>query len=469
MTDSVRNSGSANGSAGGSADVHAARQAAAAPERASSTSTPEANAARQLIDASRQGGVVNPGELARDLAAAYARDSQAGTALHAAVNAQLSVQDQQSLSDNLAGTLGAVAGSTGALPDRVPVYRVEGAGNQRLSIGANGSLDIPHVNTRQGLERNLYINVDDPARARAFADQRGTQFTDNTIKSVEVPRSYLNELRAEAVPESVRRANPERPVIADPTRARDQFGLAGPQIDRLREVAAPGTARNNVQPSAWTAPLRAAGHGALVGAAADAALTTVGALRDGRLSADETGDVLASSARGAAVGATYAVTERGLVQVADRIAGPAIHNATAAAAVRMGAADAVVTGAAVRTAATRVAGAGAAGAVISAGFSVYENRQGLASGDSAAIGRVAGDTVVGAGAALSGVAAGAAIGSVVPVVGTAVGAVVGLGVGLATDYVLRAGGVDQAVAQAVTSGVDAVKGAAGRVASWLGW
>jgi hypothetical protein len=61
------------------------------------------------------------------------------------------------------------------------------------------------------------------------------------------------------------------------------------------------------------------------------------------------------------------------------------------------------------------------------------------------------------------------VGSVVPVVGTAVGAVVGLGVGFAADYVMRAGGVDRAIGNAVTSGVDAVKGAASRVASWLGW
>jgi hypothetical protein len=158
-----------------------------------------------------------------------------------------------------------------------------------------------------------------------------------------------------------------------------------------------------------------------------------------------------------------------LVKVADRTIGPAVHRASAAVAARAGADDVVAAGAMARTATTRLAGAGAAGAVISAGFSIYENRDGLARGDSQAIGRVAGDTVVGATAALGGAAAGAAIGSVVPVVGTAVGAVVGLGVGFAADYVMRAGGVDKAIASAVSSGVDAVKGAASKVASWLGW
>ncbi len=431
--------------------------------------SPATDEAKRAIDASRQAGVVNPGELSKEVRKAYDRSPQHGAAVHAAVDAQLSPRDRASLNEHLSATLGATAGARGVQPDNVTVYRVEGEGNRRVNVGTDGSVDIPAVHTRRGPERNLYLNFDNASRARTFMEQRQSQFGDNTIKSFEVPRSFLNELRATAVPESVRSAHADKPVIADPTKARDQFGLAGEQIGKLREVTVQGSGVDNARPSALAQQGRLARQGAIVGAATDAALTTAGALRDGRISGGEAGNILASTARGAAVGGTYAVTEHGLVKAADRVLGPTIHRATAATAAHLGAVDAVASSAAVRTVATRLAGAGAAGAVISAGFSAYENRDGLARGDSQAIGRVAGDTVVGAAAALSGAAAGAAIGSVVPGVGTAVGAVVGLGVGFAADYVMRAGGVDKAVAQAVSSGVDALKSGAAKVAGWLGW
>ena len=157
--------------------------------------------------------------------------------------------------------------------------------------------------------------------------------------------------------------------------------------------------------------------------------------------------MLADSARGAAVGTTYAVTEHGLVRAADRVAGSAIERGLGTGA---------------RIAGTRLAGAGAAGAVITAGMSIYDNREGLARGDSKAIGNVAGDVVVGGGSALAGAAAGAAIGSVVPGVGTVIGAAVGLGAGFLADHALRAGGVDKMIGNAVSSAADTVKG-------WFGW
>jgi hypothetical protein len=450
-----------------------ARSDNASSSQQTQSATPEAAAATKAIEDSRQGGVVNPGELSKEVVKAYERDPKEGAALQAELEKQLSPRDQTSLNEQVSATLGAVAGARGAQPDTVPAYRVEGQGNERMRIAPNGNVDIPTVNTNKGRgpERNLYVNFDDPARARAFQDQRLQQFPDNVIKSVEVPRSYLNELRATAVPESQRASAPDRPVIADPTKARDQFGLSGQQIDRLRDVAVPGSGRDNVRPSALANTVGVAKQGALVGAATDAALSTASALRDGRITGDEAKDIVANSARGAVVGGTYAVTEQGLVRLADRTVGPAMHNAAAATAARFGATDAVAVGAATRTVATRLSGAGAAGAVVSAGFSIYANRDGLARGDSQAVGRVAGDVAVGASAALSGAAAGAAIGSFVPVpvVGTVVGAVVGLGVGFAADYVMRAGGVDKAIGNAVSSGVDAVKGAASTVAGWLGW
>jgi hypothetical protein len=154
--------------------------------------------------------------------------------------------------------------------------------------------------------------------------------------------------------------------------------------------------------------------------------------------------------------ATTLVAKEG-VQGADNLAGQSVERASGNAVSRVAGQELAESGAG--AAARAVAGrAGAVGAAVSAGISAYENRDGLMKGDSQAIGRVAGDTVVGGGAAAAGVAAGAAIGSVVPVAGTIVGAGVGLVVGLAADQIMRAGGVDKMVGNAVSSAVDTVKG-----------
>ena len=153
----------------------------------------------------------------------------------------------------------------------------------------------------------------------------------------------------------------------------------------------------------------------------------------------------------------------------DRMSGAAIQRNVAELATKNGLDDAVALGGSARLAASRVGGVGVVGAVVGAGFSVYENREGLANGDSEAIGDVAGDTVVAASSALAGAATGAAIGSVVPVVGTAAGAVVGLAVGFGADYVMRKGGVDEVVGDVVSSGVDMVKDTGRKIANWFDW
>lgn len=104
--------------------------------------------------------------------------------------------------------------------DTAKVFRVEGNGNQRLLIDEAGNVEIPEIFTNKGRgpERNLYLNFGDEARAQQFLEQRLEQFPDSTIKSFEVPRSFLDELRATAVPEIDRSLYPNRPVIADPRR-----------------------------------------------------------------------------------------------------------------------------------------------------------------------------------------------------------------------------------------------------------
>lgn len=110
---------------------------------------------------------------------------------------------------------------------------------------ATGSVTIPPVlaNKGRGDERNLYLNFGDEARAQEFLAQRLQQFPDNTIKSFEVPKSFVQQLRASAVEEAKRPLNPGKPVIADPTKASNQFGLSREQIEQLRNVIVPGTGR----------------------------------------------------------------------------------------------------------------------------------------------------------------------------------------------------------------------------------
>ncbi|WP_221305973.1 hypothetical protein, partial [Paraburkholderia sp. WSM4180] len=131
-------------------------------------------------------------------------------------------------------------------PSTITVFRVEGEGNRRLFIDeATGSVSIPPVfaNKGRGDERNLYLNFGDEARAQSFLEQRLQQFPDNTIRAFTVPKSFVDQLRTSAVEEGRRSINPGKPVVADPTKARDQFGLSQQQIEQLRRVIIPGSGK----------------------------------------------------------------------------------------------------------------------------------------------------------------------------------------------------------------------------------
>jgi hypothetical protein len=65
----------------------------------------------------------------------------------------------------------------------------------------------------------------------------------NNVKSFQVPQSFVDELRADAVSELERSLYPTRPVIADPTKAANQFGLTEQQIQRLRQSIIQGSGK----------------------------------------------------------------------------------------------------------------------------------------------------------------------------------------------------------------------------------
>jgi hypothetical protein len=205
---------------------------------------------------------------------------------------------------------------------------------------------------------------------------------------------------------------------------------------------------------------RIAANDGAVGAAVSAGITIVSLSRNGQLDLKHAGVVAGEAARGGAIGTASALLERGVAPVVNRLAGSAAQGADTAVAARVGTsavADSAAEGIAARTLATRVAGSTAVGVVVSAGVSAWDNRAGLAHGDSKAIGNVAADTAVGAASVATSVAVGAAVGSVVPVAGTAVGAAVGLVVGVGVAYGAQISGARDAVAHAASSAVDTIK------------
>jgi hypothetical protein len=223
--------------------------------------------------------------------------------------------------------------------------------------------------------------------------------------------------------------------------------------------------------------LPSARQGAAFGALAAGGMTLLKLGLDGKLSFDKVGEVTRHSATGAAAGAVMARGERLVTPLLDRAIGPAVERSATQIAAKVVAGDAIKTasqktasaaaaGFATRTLATRALGSTAVGVVVAAGVSAYENRQGLAHGESKAIGNVTADATVGAVSVAAGTAAsigaaaatGALIGSSVPVAGTIVGAVVGLGVGVGIAYGAQICGARDAVAHTVSGWTDKVKG-----------
>jgi hypothetical protein len=119
----------------------------------------------------------------------------------------------------------------------VMVYRVEGLSNTRVLIGKAGQVAI------QG-DQTLFLNFGNEARRDAFLAQKLSQdMPGATIKSFEVPESFLSELQRAAVPERMAKMFPGRPIVVDITKAPNQFGLRTPQIKMLRVIVIQGSGK----------------------------------------------------------------------------------------------------------------------------------------------------------------------------------------------------------------------------------
>ncbi|EEM8546713.1 filamentous hemagglutinin N-terminal domain-containing protein [Salmonella enterica] len=120
----------------------------------------------------------------------------------------------------------------------VTVYRVEGVPNTRVLIGEKGQVTITG-------ETTLYLNFGDKARAQEFLQKRISQNMEGaTVKTFEVPKSVLDDLRKNAVSESEVKLYPNRPIIADPTKAPDQYGIRPDKIKDLQDKIIQGTGKD---------------------------------------------------------------------------------------------------------------------------------------------------------------------------------------------------------------------------------
>jgi hypothetical protein len=123
----------------------------------------------------------------------------------------------------------------------VRVFRVEGAPNARIAIGEGGTVAVANG------DQMLFLNFGDKARAEAFLAKRLQQgMPGATAKSFEVPTSFLDELRASAVPEALAGQNPGSPIIVDVTKAADQIGLRSEQIEVLKKAIIQGSGKTGL-------------------------------------------------------------------------------------------------------------------------------------------------------------------------------------------------------------------------------
>jgi hypothetical protein len=123
----------------------------------------------------------------------------------------------------------------------VTLYRVDDAGFAPR-ITADGS--IPIVRTSTGGERALFVNIDQPLRAKEFNDVNRNK--NAIITAVEVDASFLEKLRTTAIYDkgTAVRSNSMAPLRVDINKAPDQFGLRTPeQIQWLRDAIKPNTVR----------------------------------------------------------------------------------------------------------------------------------------------------------------------------------------------------------------------------------
>ncbi len=126
-------------------------------------------------------------------------------------------------------------------PKRVTVYRIEGTPNTRLLISDTGMVQIQGNTT-------LYLNFGNRQRAIQYLEQKVRQnLPDVQVKTFTVPKSVVDDLNKIALPENkVKTYDPNRlrPVIADPTKATNQFGIRPHDFRNFENQIIKGSGKN---------------------------------------------------------------------------------------------------------------------------------------------------------------------------------------------------------------------------------
>jgi RHS repeat-associated protein len=121
----------------------------------------------------------------------------------------------------------------------VPISRAQGGiGNnssqQRVVIGSGGKVSIIG-------DDMLFVTIDDKAHSVYFYNKRGGSEGGAKIVSFTIPKSLAEEIKAQAVPQEVGKAHPNRPQQVDLTKSQSAYGLPKNYIEKLRAQLIQGT------------------------------------------------------------------------------------------------------------------------------------------------------------------------------------------------------------------------------------
>ena len=119
----------------------------------------------------------------------------------------------------------------------VDVYRVEGKPNEKVYITEDGDVSFKNDG------KVTWLNFGDKERAYQFFNKRVKgKMESPSIKTFKSSEDFLEKIRQDAVPESMHRANKNKPIISlDPYP--DQYGIPSGYLDDLQKSIVPDSGK----------------------------------------------------------------------------------------------------------------------------------------------------------------------------------------------------------------------------------